>query len=204
MIQFSAAGISNHIDFPFFPTTESSSSLDQPHLATLKHLLSRSGSGLGAESSFSSSCFWFVSISSLVLIQNKISHVFPSGWEWVQLYLQKQIYKNPRNHLYQKKNEKKKKTSFLQFFELLEPKKKQARRDLPGTRRRLTPWPHAGYARRWPGSHVDGGTNNRNDKMLFDMFQCIYLNRPWIIVLSCNDTSIDPTQCKYIKCTFKV
>lgn len=149
MIQFLAAGI---------PTTESSSSLDQPHLATLKHLLSRSGSGLGTESSFSSSCFWFVSISSVVLIQNKISHVFPSGWEWVRLYLQKQIYKNPRNHLYQNKM-KKKKTSFLQFFELLEPKKKTsqaARRDLPGTRRRLTPWPHAGYARRWPGSHIDG------------------------------------------------
>lgn len=98
MIQFLAAGI---------PTTESSSSLDQPHLATLKHLLSRSGSGLGTESSFSSYCFWFVSISSLVLIQNKISHVFPSGWEWVQLYLQKQIYKNPRNHLYQNKMKKK-------------------------------------------------------------------------------------------------
>lgn len=145
MIQFLAAGI---------PTTESSSSLDQPHLATLKHLLSRSGSGLGTESSFSSSCFWFVSISSLVLIQNKISHVFPSGWEWVQLYLQKQIYKNPRNHLYQ--NKMIKKTSFLQFCELLEPKKKQARRDLPGTRCRLTPWPHAGYARRWPGSHIEG------------------------------------------------
>lgn len=34
--------------------------------------------------------------------------------------------------------------------------KKQARRDLPGTRCRLTPWPHAGYARRWPGSHIEG------------------------------------------------
>lgn len=159
----------NHI-----PTTESSSSLDQPHLATLKHLLWRLGSGLGAEPSFSSSCFWLVSISSLVPIQNKISHVFfraESGCGY-SIFAKTNLQKFQKPPL-KKKGGKKNNTSVLQFFELLVPKKKtnqarsawhQAPPNSLATRSLRT---KMAWVSHWCGK------NKRNDKMLFDTIQNI-------------------------------